>query len=68
MEFNNKVENFEMVRKVVRELEQDSFTNFDIVKITGLNYSQVKKFLQTMIDIGELKYSETTKIYIKMVV
>lgn len=62
----SKTENFELVRKVVNELEVNSFTNHDIVKITSLNYEQVKKFLNTMIDLDELKYSETTKIYVRV--
>ena len=62
----SKTENFEKVRTIVKNLEQTSFTNHDIVKKTGLNYDQVKKFLQTMIDIGEIKYSETTKIYVRL--
>lgn len=65
MKNKSKTENFELVRKVVKELDVDSFTNHDIVKRTNLNYEQVKKFLNTMIDLEELKYSETTKIYVR---
>jgi hypothetical protein len=61
----SKIENLEKVRMTVKKLDQDFFTNHDIVKKTGLNYNQVKKFLNTMVDMGELKFSETTKIYMR---
>ena len=63
---NSKTENFLKVQKVVKNLDSDTFTNHDIVKLTNLNYEQVKKYLQTMVDFEELKYSETTKIYMRL--
>lgn len=66
MSFPNKTENYEKVKKAVTKLSSDTFTNYDIIKITGLNYEQVKKFLNTMVDFEELKYSDTTKIYMRV--
>lgn len=66
MEIKTKSYNLELVKKTIEELENDFFTNHDIVKKTNLNYSQVKKYLQTMIDFEELKYSETTKMYMRL--
>lgn len=66
MTFANKTENYEKVKQVVENLESNTFTNYDIIKITGLNYDQVKKYLNTMVDFEELKYSDTTKIYMRI--
>ena len=61
----SKTENFEKVRKIVKELDRDSFTNHDIVKSTNLNYEQVKKFLSSLEELEEVKYLESTKIYVR---
>lgn len=66
MSLPNKTDNYEKVKKAVEDLPSNTFINYDIIKITGLNYDQVKKFLNTMVDFEELKYSDTTKIYMRI--
>lgn len=60
-----KIHNFEKVRNIIKLSERDAFTNYDIVKETGMHYDQVKRILNTLVELGELKYSETSKIYVK---
>jgi len=60
-----KVENFEKVREYVKNIEVKSLTNYEIQQKIGLNYSQSKSFLNSLVEIGELKYIESLKIYIK---
>lgn len=61
----SKTQNFELVRDAVRK-GSATFTNRDIQNATGLCYVLIKKYLQTMIDFGEVRYSETTKIYMRL--
>jgi len=63
-----KIENFEQVREHVKNLDHNSFTNTDIVKYfeNRLNYEQVKKILASLEELGEVKYLESTKIYVRV--
>jgi len=65
MEISAKAKNFERVREVIGNFEADSFTNYDMVKATGLNYEQVKRILASLEEIGEIRYSENGKIYFR---
>lgn len=60
-----KVENFEKVRKYVRTMDNNSLTNYDIQQKIGLNYSQSDKFLSGLVELGELKYLPSLKIYVR---
>lgn len=62
----SKTQNFELVREAVRNWPTDSFSNKDILTKVGLNYGQTNKFLQSLVEIGELTYAPTTKIYVKV--
>lgn len=42
-----------------------SFTIGDIVYATNLNHTQCKKYLTGWCELGLIKYSETTKIYVR---
>lgn len=60
-----KVENFEKVREYVRTMTNNSLTNYDIQQKIGLNYSQSDKFLSGLVELGELKYLPSLKIYVR---
>lgn len=60
-----KVENFEKVREYVRTMTNNSLTNYDIQQKLGLNYSQSDKFLSGLVELGELKYLPSLKIYVR---
>jgi len=62
----NKTNNLLLVEETIKELQSDFFTNHDIVKVTGLNYIQVRKYLGTLIDFNKIQYSETSKMYMRL--
>lgn len=61
---NSKQQNFEKVRQFCRENPKKSFTNYEIQQKFGLNYSQAKKILSSLIEFKELKYSDSLKLYV----
>ena len=61
----SKVENFNKVRKAVEECS-NTFTLTDIQNTTGLNYIQCKKYLTSMVELGFIKYSDSSKIYMRI--
>jgi len=65
MTHTKKVENFEKVREYVREMSKNSLTNYEIQQKLGLNYTQTQTFLNGLVEIKELKYIDSLKIYIK---
>lgn len=60
-----KTENFDFVRNHIRKIDQ-SFTNYDIQKALGLNYSQTKKILDSLVELEEIRFSESLKLYVKV--
>ena len=60
-----KPEVFELVRNVVKECPP-SFIAKNITDRTKLNHQRVLYYLKALVEMGELKYSESTKIYMKI--
>lgn len=61
-----KVETFEKVAKWVRELKREAFTSFQIEKEFEMSYSQVKPILGALEEMGEIKYLQSNKLYVKL--
>lgn len=61
-----KVENFEKVREYIKNMEQNSITNYEVQQKIRLNYTQANKILLGLVEINELKYSKILKIYVKI--
>ena len=66
MVLQKKTENFEKVRDFVHSLDKKTVTNYEIQQELGFNYLQANKYLKSLVEINELKYSETSKIYVRV--
>jgi hypothetical protein len=62
---SKKAKNFDNIREIINKLDYNSFTNYDLVKRTGLHTSQIKKILAGLEELREVKYIENYNIYIK---
>lgn len=64
----SKQQNFIKVRKAVAEVtgEKDIFTTSEIMEKTNLDYMKCRKYLTSLEELGLIKYSETTKIYMRL--
>lgn len=67
MEHNkgSRLENHDKVRNAI-ESSNKTFTIGEIQEKTKLNYVQCKKYLTSWEELGLIKYSETTKIYMRL--
>jgi CO dehydrogenase/acetyl-CoA synthase epsilon subunit len=65
MNQNKRAKNFDKVREIIKEMKYKSFTNYDLVKITGLHSYQIKKILLGILELGEIKYIESCRMFIK---
>lgn len=63
---NSKQQNFDKVRQFVQKNPTKSFTNYEIQQKFGLNYSQTKKILISLVELNELKFSDSLKIYVRV--
>lgn len=61
-----KVENFEKIREWIKNLKTNSFTSYQIEQEFNLHYNQVKPILEGLQELGELKYLNANKLYVKL--
>ena len=61
-----KVENFENIREWVKELQNNSFTSYQVEKKFNLTYTQVKPILEGLGELGEIKFLNANKLYVRL--
>jgi len=60
-----KKNNFQKVKSAIMGCDK-CFTISDIMQKTNLNYAQCKKYLMGWEELGLIKFSKTTKIYMRL--
>lgn len=61
----SKSQKFDKIREWVNNLTSGSFTSYEVEKEFNLHYAQVKPILVGLEELGEVKYLQSTKLWVK---